>query len=68
VSGVARLRLYKGRASIAGRKSRNSLYNPDIASFEAAGGYQQADADGLIRLGSLRLRALAQIKEKTRDR
>jgi argininosuccinate synthase len=68
VSGVARLRLYKGHASIAGRRSRYSLYDPGIASFEAAGGYQQADADGLIRLGSLRLRALAQIKEKARDR
>jgi argininosuccinate synthase len=61
VSGVARLKLYKGGVSIVGRKSPNSLYDPAIASFEEAGGYRQADAEGFIRLGSLRLRALARI-------
>ena len=59
VTGVARLKLFKGGVSIAGRKSPNSLYDPSIASFDEAGGYQQADADGFIRLNSMRLRALA---------
>jgi len=61
VSGVARLKLYKGGVWIAGRKSANSLYDPAIASFEEAGGYQQADAEGFIRLSALRLRALARL-------
>jgi argininosuccinate synthase len=61
VSGVARLKLYKGGVSTVGRKSPNSLYDPAIASFEEAGGYRQADAEGFIRLGALRLRALARI-------
>jgi argininosuccinate synthase len=61
VTGIARLKLYKGSASIAGRRSANSLYDPMIASFEEAGGYQQADAEGFIRLAGLRLRALARI-------
>ena len=47
VNGVARLKLFKGGVWIAGRKSPNSLYDPKIASFEEAGGYNQADADGL---------------------
>jgi argininosuccinate synthase len=61
VSGVARMKLFKGRVSIAGRKSPNSLYDPALASFDEAGGYQQADADGFIRLNSMRLRALARL-------
>jgi argininosuccinate synthase len=56
VSGVARVKLYKGGAWIAGRKSPLSLYDPRIASFEEAGGYRQADAEGFIRLAALRLR------------
>jgi argininosuccinate synthase len=64
VSGVARVKLYKGRVSIVGRKSTNSLYDPAMASFEEAGGYRQADAEGFIRLNSLRLRALAQIENR----
>lgn len=69
VSGVARLKLYKGGVWIAGRKSDNSLYDPAIASFEEAGGYQQADAEGFIRLSALRLRALARLDgERGRNR
>ena len=59
VTGVARLKLFKGGVWIAGRKSPNSLYDPKIASFEEAGGYDQADAEGFIRLAGMRLRALA---------
>jgi len=64
VTGVARLKLYKGTVSIAGRKSVNSLYDPAMASFEQAGGYRQADAEGFIRLNGLRLRAIAQIESR----
>jgi argininosuccinate synthase len=59
VTGVARLKLYKGGVWIAGRRSPNSLYDPALASFEEAGGYHQADASGFIRLAGMRLRALA---------
>jgi argininosuccinate synthase len=59
VNGVARLKLYKGGVWLAGRKSPNSLYDPTIASFEQAGGYNQADAEGFVRLSGMRLRALA---------
>src|ERR1700722_20341000 len=43
VSGLARLKLYKGNVTIAGRRSANSLYDPTLASFEEAGGYRQED-------------------------
>jgi argininosuccinate synthase len=64
VNGTARLKLYKGGVWITGRKSPDSLYDSALASFDDAGGYRQSDAEGFIRLGALRLRALARLHEK----
>ncbi len=66
VEGVARIKLFKGNATIAGRKSPKSLYDAKIASFEEAGGYQQADAEGFIRLSGMRLRALAKVERESK--
>ena len=60
VSGTVRLKLYKGLASVVGRKSPNSLYSEAHVTFEDdAGAYDQTDADGFIKLNALRLRLLA---------
>jgi argininosuccinate synthase len=59
VAGTVRLKLYKGNVIVAGRKSDRSLYNPEVATFEAGGDYRQADAEGFIRLNALRLRLRA---------
>ncbi len=60
VSGTVRLKLYKGMASVVGRKSPNSLYSERHVTFEDdAGAYDQKDAAGFIRLNALRLRLLA---------
>jgi argininosuccinate synthase len=56
VSGTVRLKLYKGNCMVVGRKSPDSLYHPDFATFESEGVYNQADAEGFIKLNSLRLR------------
>jgi argininosuccinate synthase len=56
VNGTARLKLYKGNVVVAGRKSDSSLYDPKVATFEQDTVYQQADAEGFIRLNALRLR------------
>jgi argininosuccinate synthase len=56
VTGTVRVKLYKGRASVAGRKSARSLYLPDLATFEEDEVYSQADATGFIRLSALRLK------------
>jgi argininosuccinate synthase len=56
VTGRARLKLYKGNVIVAGRRSEQSLYDPNVATFEADTVYKQADADGFIRLNALRLR------------
>ena len=66
VEGVARIKMFKGNATIAGRKSPKSLYDAKIASFEEAGGYEQADAEGFIRLSGMRLRALAKVERESK--
>lgn len=63
VTGTARLKLYKGNVTIAGRKSSKTLYNPQISTFEAGGDYRQADAEGFIRLNALRLRLRAAVSK-----
>jgi argininosuccinate synthase len=60
VTGTARIKLYKGTASLAGRKAERSLFSAAHASFEAENVYQQADAEGFIKLNALRLRLRAQ--------
>jgi len=56
VNGTARLKLYKGNADVTGRKSGNSMYRADFATFEKDEVYRQKDAEGFIRLNALRLR------------
>tara|TARA_B100001964_G_C13878399_1_gene441842 strand:- start:314 stop:655 length:342 start_codon:yes stop_codon:yes gene_type:complete len=56
VSGTVRLKLYKGSASVVGRKSPNSLYSLDHVTFEDDEVYDQRDAEGFIKLQALRLR------------
>ena len=66
VTGVVRLKLYKGNIIAAGRKSPKSLYDPRIATMEGGGGdaYNQSDATGFIRLNALRLKVRAAVSEK----
>ncbi len=56
VNGVVRLRLHKGNCMVRGRKSDQSLYSEAHATFEDDQVYSQKDAEGFIRLNSLRLR------------
>jgi argininosuccinate synthase len=56
VTGVVRLKLYKGSARVVGRQSPNSLYRLDYVTFEADSVYNQKDAEGFIKLNALRLR------------
>ena len=59
VNGVVRVKLFKGTPSVVGRKSPNSLYDADYATFEADTVYDQKDAEGFIKLNALRLRIAA---------
>jgi argininosuccinate synthase len=60
VNGTVRLKLYKGTVLVSGRASKDSLFDPSIATFEDdKGAYNQADAAGFIRLNALRMRIAA---------
>ncbi|KAF0117211.1 MAG: argininosuccinate synthase, partial [bacterium] len=62
VSGTVRLKLYKGNCLVVGRKSPNSLYHHDFATFEKDTVYNQKDAEGFIKTNALRLRIHAMNK------
>jgi argininosuccinate synthase len=75
VTGVVRLKLYKGNIIVAGRKSPKSLYDPKIATMEGDESirqrtdspwrtYDQGDATGFIRLNALRLKVRSALKSK----
>ena len=55
VNGEVKLALYKGNVIVIGRKSPNSLYDEDLATFESSN-YDQRDAEGFIKLNALRLK------------
>src|SRR5437762_12522816 len=67
VSGIVRLKLYKGNIIVAGRKSPKSLYDPHIATMESGTStYDQSDATGFIRLNALRLKVRAALKSSAK--
>lgn len=54
VSGVVRLKLYKGNVMVVGRESKHSLFNAAYSTFEEDSVYNQKDAAGFIKLNALR--------------
>jgi argininosuccinate synthase len=56
VTGDVRLKLYRGNTIVVGRRSPHSLYDENVATFEADTVYNQRDAEGFIKLNALRLR------------
>ncbi len=66
VNGTVRVKLYKGTVMVAGRTSpRDSLFDQSLSTFEDdRGAYNQADAEGFIRLNALRLRIAAKLKRR----
>jgi argininosuccinate synthase len=59
VTGLVRLKLYKGNVSAVGRMSKFSLYREDFATFGQEDVYDQSDAEGFIRLYGLPLKVRA---------
>jgi argininosuccinate synthase len=63
VSGVARLKLYKGNVTVTGRKSKHSLFSEDFATFEKDTVYNQKDAEGFIKINALRLKIRSLLRQ-----
>lgn len=66
VTGSVKAKLYKGGVWPLSRKSPNSLFSEDLATFEG-GHYDHKDAAGFIRLNGLRLGLYAQVKKGLKD-
>ena len=64
VTGTVRLKLYKGNCTVVGRKSPQSLYHPDYATFEEDTVYEQSQAEGFIQLNALRLKINSLLRKK----
>ncbi len=56
VNGEVKIKIFKGNVIILGRKSNNSLYDNSLVSFDEVGDYNQKDAEGFIKINSIRLR------------
>ena len=56
VTGDVRIKLFKGNVIITGRKSPYSKYKLSLVSFDEVGDYDQRDAEGFIKITSLRLK------------
>ena len=56
VNGEVKLKVFKGNVIVLGRKSNNSLYDNSLVSFDEVGDYNQKDAEGFIKVNSIRLK------------
>lgn len=61
VNGVVRLKLFKGHAIVTGRKSPNSLYDENLATYTSADTFDQEAAVGFIKLFGLPTKVNAEI-------
>lgn len=64
VTGSIRMKLYKGRCTPAGIRSRNSLYAKDLASFKMGAEYEPMDARGFIKLFGLQMKVASKVNKK----
>jgi len=69
IDGMVEIELYKGNVTVCGRTSPKSLYNADLASMDIEGGgdafdYNPSDAQGFIRINSVRLKSYAALRAK----
>jgi argininosuccinate synthase len=64
VNGTVKVKLYKGNAICIGRKSPNSLYDENLATYTAADEFDQDAAVGFIKLWGLPSQVNAQVWDK----
>ena len=62
VSGTVRMKLFKGRATVVGRKSPKSLYRYDLATYDEADQFDQSASEGFIQIYGLPVKTQAQVQ------
>lgn len=68
VNGTIRLKLFKGNVMVQGRKSENSLYNKNLATYTSADEFDQQAAVGFIKLWGLPTKVYAQVQDKVKKK
>ena len=68
VNGVVRVKLFKGNAIVEGRKSDNSLYNENLATYTSADTFDQHAAIGFIKLFGLPTKVNAEVQAKVNEK
>ncbi|OFI47272.1 argininosuccinate synthase [Floricoccus penangensis] len=68
VNGTARVRLFKGTAAVVGRKSPNSLYDENLATYTSSDTFDQDAAVGFIKLWGLPTKVNAEVQAKQKDK
>jgi argininosuccinate synthase len=63
VTGAVRIKLFKGHASVVGRKSPYSLYNHGLATYEKGDKFDQSASPGFIHIWGLPVKTQAQIQD-----
>jgi len=63
VSGEVRLKLFKGRCSVVGRRSPYSLYSHGLATYEKGDKFDQSASPGFIHLWGLPVKTQAQVQK-----
>ncbi len=64
IDGSVTLKLYKGNVMVIGRESPSSLYDKELSSMDVAGGFNQKDSEGFIKIHATRLMAHSAIMKK----
>ena len=64
VNGTAKVKLYKGHAQVVARKSPNSLYDENLATYTSADSFDQDAAVGFIKLWGLPTQVNSQVNNK----
>ena len=64
VNGVVRVKLFKGNVICEGRKSPNSLYSEELATYTSADQFDQEAAVGFIKLWRLPTQVYAEVMQQ----
>src|SRR5580765_115870 len=62
LSGTARVKLFKGKATVVGRKSEHSLYSKKLATYDEGSDYDQSAAQGFIKIHGLSQQTQARLQ------
>jgi argininosuccinate synthase len=61
VSGLVRIKLIKGNATVVGRSSQHSLYNLELATYKANDQFDHHAAEGFIKLWGLQTKVYSMV-------